>query len=244
MSTTPPGPLWRRIEQDLRRRIDDGEFSGSFPGELALTREYEVSRQTVRAALRSLRDDGVVTAERGRAPRVATVRQPLGALYSLFASVEGAGMHQRSEVLVLDERRDPAKARRLGLRSDAMLVHLARVRFADAEPLAVDRAWLPGTLARPLLQADFSHTALYREMADRCGVQPDSGRETVHAVNLTGPDAVRLGVAPGTAGFSIERSAQAGDRRVEVRETLVRGDRFSLSAEFSPSAGYRLRVDA
>lgn len=234
--------LWRQLEADLHRRIDAAEFTAGFPGELALADEYAVSRQTVRLALRSLREAGVVTAHRGKAPRVSTVHQPLGTLYSLFASVEGAGMHQRSEVLTLDRRRDPDRARTLGLRPQASLVHLARIRFADDEPLAVDRAWLPAGLAAPLLGADFTHTALYREMADRCGVQPDAGHETVHAVNLDPEDADRLGVATGSAGFAIERVALAAGRIVEVRHTVVRGDRFSLSAQFSPSAGYRLRV--
>jgi hypothetical protein len=57
-----------------------------------LVGEYKVSRNTVREALRRLRADGVVVAERGRRPPVATpaeIEQPVGALYCLFASVEG-----------------------------------------------------------------------------------------------------------------------------------------------------------
>jgi GntR family transcriptional regulator len=55
---------------------------GEFPGELALAAAYQVSRQTVRTALRELRADGVVIAERGRRPRItgrALISQPLGA---------------------------------------------------------------------------------------------------------------------------------------------------------------------
>lgn len=86
-------PLW--AQRDLLRRLEAGEFKGWFPGEMFLVGEYKVSRNTVREALRRLRADGVVVAERGRRLRVATpaeIEQPVGALYSLFASVEVSGL--------------------------------------------------------------------------------------------------------------------------------------------------------
>ena len=65
-------PLWAQLLADLRRRLGSGEFAASFPGELALVAEYGVSRHTVREALRRLREEGLVVAERGRAPRLAS----------------------------------------------------------------------------------------------------------------------------------------------------------------------------
>src|SRR5690242_16357459 len=100
-------PLWKQLQADLVRRLRSGEFDDAFPGELALVDEYEVSRHTVRQALVQLRADGLIIAERGRQPRVATVpeiRQPMGALYSLFSSVEESGLPQRSAVRALDIR--------------------------------------------------------------------------------------------------------------------------------------------
>ncbi|GAY10961.1 GntR family transcriptional regulator [Pseudonocardia sp. N23] len=46
----------------------DDEFADAFPGELALAREYDISRHTVREALGRLRREGVVSADRGRPP--------------------------------------------------------------------------------------------------------------------------------------------------------------------------------
>ena len=44
-------PRWRQISDDLLRRLQDGEFVDGFPGELALSERYEVSRGTIRQAL-------------------------------------------------------------------------------------------------------------------------------------------------------------------------------------------------
>ena len=114
MDRKSPEPLWSQLQRDLLRRLEAGEFEGWFPGEMFLVGEYKVSRNTVREALRLLRADGVVVAERGRRPRVATppeIQQPVGSLYSLFASVEDSGLEQRSVIRALDIRAD-AEARR------------------------------------------------------------------------------------------------------------------------------------
>lgn len=236
-------PLWQQLQQALVARLAAGEFADQFVSESALVGEYGVSRHTVRQALRQLRADKVVVAERGRQPRVAPppeIQQPMGALYSLFASVEAAGLSQHSVVRHFDTRADAVVADRLGLDASTPLVYLERLRLAGDEPLALDRVWLPAALAAPLLGADFTHTSLYAELASRAGVRLDRGHEDVHAVIPTPTERAQLRCPPGTAAFSINRRSLAQGRPVEWRHTLVRGDRFALAADFAAATGYRL----
>lgn len=240
-----PMPLWAQLHADLHRRLRAGAFEDAFPGELALVAEYRVSRQTVRAALRELRAEGVVVAERGRRPRLAgpaAITQPLGALYSLFASVEAAGLRQTSIVRARDLRADGVIADRLGLEASTPLFRLERLRLADGEPLALDTIWLPADLGAPLLHADFSHTSLYDELAARTGVRLEGGREHIRAVVPTRAEQRHLQIPPTTGALAIGRLGYAAGRPVEWRHTLIRGDRFSLLAEFSPRIGYRLTL--
>lgn len=238
------GPLWQQLETDLERRLAAGEFTGRLPTEAQLMAAYGVSRHTVREALRRLRADGRLASYRGRGSFVQAFEQRLGALYSLFRLVEATGAEQRSVVRLLDQRSDPIAAGRLGLPGDAPLVHLERLRLADGEPLALDRAWLPATIAGPLLAADFSHTALYDELTDRCNVRPTEARELIHAVQPPARDRRLLRLPPGTAAFLIERTSRDGGRPVEFRHSLVRGDRFRLLAEWSGRTGLRLDMAA
>lgn len=236
-------PLWSQLLADVQARIDAHEFDGTFPGEHALAEAYQVSRQTVRLALRSLREAGVITAGKGRPPQVThTIQQPMGALYSLFTSVEAAGMRQRSVVLAQDERRDPVAAAHLGLADRDPLIYLERLRLADEEPLAVDQVWLPARLARPLLQVDFTHTALYTQMAQLLAAAPVGGQEEIAAVTVTPTDAARLDVAPGAPAFSLSRLGCHYGTPVEWRHTLIRGDRFRLLSQFTPGSGYTLHL--
>lgn len=236
-------PLWAQLLTDLRRRLEAGEFADAFPGELALVGEYGVSRHTVREALRRLRDEGTVVAGRGRSPRLAEqaeIRQPLGALYSLFSSVEAAGLSQRSVVRTLEVRADGVIAARLRLEESTPLVYLERLRMAGTSPLAVDRVWLPESIAAPLLDVDLTHTALYTELAQVCGVTLTGGREDIRAVIPTSAERDLLAVGPDVAAFAIERLGLVGSDAVEWRHTLVRGDRFAVTADYSSRGGYRL----
>jgi GntR family transcriptional regulator len=247
LDRSSPLPLWAQLHGDLMRRLGAGEFREAFPGELALVSEYDVSRHTVREALRRLRADGVVSAQRGRAPRISPapeIEQPLGALYSLFASVEAAGLEQRSVVRVLDLRADGVIAPRLGLEESTPLLYLERLRLAGGEPLAVDRVWLPASIGSSLLDADFTHTALYDELAARAGVRLEGGEEHIRAVVPTRAERDLLSIGPDVAAFAIDRLGCAAGRPVEWRHTLVRGDRFSVTAEFSARTGYRLDMGA
>ena len=236
-------PLWQQLRQELLIRLQAGEFATQFPGELSLVDEYGVSRHTVRQALRQLRADGVIVAERGRQPRVAPaqeIAQPMGALYSLFASVEAAGLRQHSVVRTFDTRADALVAERLDLEGSTPLIYLDRLRLAGDEPLAMDRVWLPASLATPLLSADFSHTSLYAELSERTGLRLDHGQEEVRAVIPTSAERTQLRCPAGVAAFSINRLSYARGKPVEWRHTLVRGDRFALTATFAAGTGYRI----
>lgn len=246
MDRFSPLPLWAQLRDDLVRRIADGEFVDVFPGEHALSTTYGLSRHTVREALRQLRQDGVLVAGRGRATRLSLgplITQPLGALYSLFAAVEATGVSQHSVVRALELRTDSTVAALLESPSDTPLVYLERLRLAGGLPLAIDRAWLPADTAEPLLSADFTHTSLYIELDARCGVRLTSGREDITAAIPEQADAALLDLDDDTAALSITRLSCARSRPLELRRTLIRGDRFALSARFSPSEGYTFLPD-
>jgi GntR family transcriptional regulator len=239
------GLLWQHLLADLRRRLELRAFDSYFPGELALVQEYQVSRATVRQALRVLREEGVLVAARGRAPRLAGavgIAQRIGSVYSLFESVQARGVQQRSVVCALDIRRDGLVAIRLGLEESTPLVYLERLRLAGPEPLALDRVWMPERIAAPLLEVDFTHTALYTEYAGLCGVVVTTGEEHIRAVVPTSMEQLLLGITADVALFAIERVGCAHGLPVEWRHTLVRGDRFTLTADIAAHDGYRLQT--
>ena len=238
-------PLWAQVLADLRRRLARGEFRAHFPGDEELRAQYGVSRHTVREAVRRLQAEGVIERGRGRGTfvRERMIEQPLGAFYSLFRSVEAQGFVQRSVVRHLEERRDEQAAGVLGCAPDEPLVYLERLRLADGEPIVLDWSWLPAALARPLLQVDFTRTALYRELHVRCGVRANAGWERLRPVLLTREQRDLLGLRARTPALAIERLTLRDTTPVEWRHGLVRADRFSYVARWTAQnlgAGFEL----
>ncbi len=233
-------PLWAQVLEDLRRRLDAGEFVESFPTDIELIEHYDVSRHTAREAVRRLQDEGIVSRERGRGTfvRSPSIEQGTGALYSLFRSLEARGIEQRSEVLDLSEITDAAVAERFDVPAGTKFVRLERLRCADDVPLAHDVVWVPSAVGAALLDVDFTHTALYDELQQRCGVRPMAGTEHISTELAPKVERELLRIGAKQPVFKIERRSFDGDEMIEWRETLVRGDRYTFVANWSPSGSY------
>ncbi len=238
LDRSSPLPLWAQLEAELRRRLEAGDFDAGFPTDAQLVSRYQVSRHTVREAIRHLNKTGVLRRERGRGTVVnrAEFEQPLGGLYSLFASIEAAGVKQTSTVLELDSRKDATAASHLDLDEGEPLFYLERIRWAGELPLAVDRAWMPLDLAGDLLGADFSRTALYDELERVGHSRPNQGWERLMPILPSFSDRERLGLGRNDAAFFLERLGQHGDRKIEWRTTTIRGDRYRFVADWSSGA--------
>lgn len=246
LDRTSPMPLWAQLEAELRTRLESGDFDDGFPTDAQLVSRYDVSRHTVREAIRHLNKTGLLRRERGRGTVVnkAEFVQPLGGLYSLFRSIESTGVTQRSEVIEMGVVADIEAATHLGLKEDAELFFLERIRFAGDAPLAVDRAWLPLELAKPLLDADFSHTALYDELEKAAGIRPDQGWERLRPVLPSFADRERLDLRRNDAAFFLERLGKYGADVIEWRTTTIRGDRYHFVADWSSAVGSGLQLNA
>ena len=229
-----PLPLWAQVRADLRRRIEAGAVVAGVPGERTLTEEYEVSRHTIREALRVLRSEGVLRSQRGRPTVVepTVYRQSLGTLSSLFESVAAQGATPRSDVLRLATTVNASVSAELDLPDDTDLVVIERLRYADDQPIAHDVSWLPADIARPLLERDLSHAALYAELQG-LGIAIDGGSERVTAERAPRHIAESLDLSPDDPVLLLERRATAQGRPVEWRETHVRADRFALEAAWT-----------
>lgn len=239
-----PMPLWAQLEVELRRRLEAGEFDeGFFPTDHELTDVYEVSRHTVREAVRHLNKTGLLKRERGRGTVVnrAEFEQSLGTLYSLFQSVESTGVEQTSKVLQLEVVTDAAAASHLEVGEDTSLVLLSRLRLAGGAPLAVDRAWLTHEVAEPLLEVDWSHTALYDELATAGCPVPNQGQERLTPIVPTPADRTLLDLRKGDAAFFLERQGRRDGTPIEWRTTIIRGDRFRFISDWTAGSQSQLR---
>ena len=139
--------LWRQVADGIERGIADGTFAAGekLPGETEIAETYRVNRHTVRRALATLAERGLVRAARGSGTYVEARRlaYPLRSR-TRFSEIVGAGGHEPRGQLI-DASTDVATrelARELGLKTGAALIRIGALRFADRTPICVSTTWL------------------------------------------------------------------------------------------------------
>ena len=139
--------LWRQVADGIERGIADGTFAAGerLPGETEIAETYRVNRHTVRRALATLAERGLVRAERGSGTYVEAHRlaYPVRAR-TRFSEIVGAG-GQEPRGQLIDASEDVATrdlARMLGLKTGAPLVRIEALRSADRTPICVSTTWL------------------------------------------------------------------------------------------------------
>ena len=164
------------------------------PSESELSTEFEASRVTVRRALETIRDEGLIAARQGFGWFVATepVRQRLETLGTIEAQLEESGKRAERKVLEFAFVSPPAHVRDL-LDTDEVL-RVKRVNLADGEPFAVVTVWCPAALGRRLSRDDVERKPFY-ELLD---VELRGATQTIGADSAEPPDAALLGVQVGT----------------------------------------------
>jgi len=194
--------LWRQVADGIERGIADGTFAPGekLPGETEIAETYRVNRHTVRRALATLAERGLVRAERGSGTYVEAQRlaYPLRSR-TRFSEIVGAGGHEPRGQLI-DASEDVATrelARELGLKTGATLIRIESVRSADRTPLCVSTTWLSAERF-PGAGEVFASTRSMTKLLAHYGVRDYRRASTkITAAIADATDAARLDLALG-----------------------------------------------
>ncbi|MFE9906968.1 GntR family transcriptional regulator [Streptomyces clavifer] len=228
---TSPVPLYYQLARQLETAIEQGLLApGSLLGnELELAARLGLSRPTVRQAIQSLVDKGLMVRRRGVGTQVvhSRIKRPLE-LSSLYDDLEAAGRRPATRVLrntVEPATADIAAALGVAEGSDVHLVE--RLRYAYDEPMALLRNHLPPQLL-DLGTERLESTGLYRMMRS-AGITLHSARQTVGARAATVEEGELLDEAAGAPLLTMERTTfDDGGRAVEYGSHVYRAARYAF----------------
>lgn len=228
---TSPVPLYFQLAQQLEAAIERGRLApGSLLGnEIELAGRLGLSRPTVRQAIQSLVDKGLLVRRRGVGTQVlhSQVKRPLE-LSSLFDDLEAAG--QRPATEVLRNTLVPATAQAaaaLGVPEGAEVRLVERVRYAHDEPMAYLRNHLPTGLFECDTES-LEATGLYRMMRAG-GITLHSARQSIGARAATETEAGRLAETVGAPLLTMERTTfDDTGRAVEFGSHVYRASRYAF----------------
>ena len=222
-----------QIRDGLRRRIESGELQPdtAIPSERELAATLGVSRMTVRAALDDLVDDGLLVRHQGRKSIVAAPKISHSVAFMSFSDeMRARGWAPRSEVRQFTAAvADVAVAAQLNLAVGAKVIYLERLRFADDEPLAFERVYLPFERFQRLLSMDLVQNSLYELLEKEFDTRPVYATESVEAVLLTVAEAELFCLPEGMPALLTRRvTFDDAETAIEAATTLYRGDRYRM----------------
>ncbi|GAA1423066.1 GntR family transcriptional regulator [Streptomyces thermospinosisporus] len=226
-----PVPLYHQLAQQLEAAIERGRLApGDLLGnEVDLSVRLGLSRPTVRQAIQSLVDKGLLVRRRGVGTQVvhSKVRRPLK-LSSLYDDLEAAGQAPTTEVVRNEPvPASPEVAAALGVAEHSEVILLERLRRTHGQPVALLCNYLPPGLLE-LDDARLATTGLYRMMR-AAGLTLHSARQTVGARSATAAEAARLDEQEGAALLTMQRTAYDDTGRpVEYGTHLYRASRYAF----------------
>lgn len=236
-------PAYSQLADILEQQIatlTDAERSRALPSELELSRQYGLSRITVRQAIKLLEAKGLIYSAQGKGsfPTVSRVKGISG-FHSFTSEVRRNGQEpgsiilERSEVDMLPDfvtDRLPVAEGENGPQA-----HLRRLRLINGTPIAIEDAWLPKALFPDLTPEHFNEGSLYALLAERWGLEPawtDALIEPDHA----SPEAAQLlGIEAGNPVLVAWRVTVTAEDKVFERVRAIYRPGFSLRV-----ARYRL----
>ncbi len=227
-----PEPLYFQVSRQLHAAIEDGRLpAGARLGnEVDLAAKLRLSRPTIRQAIQTLVNQGLLVRRRGVGTQVVRtkVTRPLR-LSSLFDDLAGLGGKPASAVLV--NRVEEAGAEVAELLEAPGLAHvrrLKRLRSTDGEPLALMNNYLPdGVLDAG--DDELRERGLY-QLLRSAGVRLHAAEQNIGARLATEEDAELLREEPGAALLTMQRTTYDDSGRVvEYGWHVYRASRYTFN---------------
>ncbi|MGB9669507.1 MAG: GntR family transcriptional regulator, partial [Anaerolineales bacterium] len=145
MLNNGPIPKHYQLSQLIRQQILEGTLApgSKIPGENQLCQQYQLSRGTVRKAISTLVNEGLLRTEQGHGTYV--VEQPWRSRYFLALNQFNEEMirHQRQPKTILLERKLIAATKEISehlqIPLKSAVIYIARLRLANETPILYEK---------------------------------------------------------------------------------------------------------
>ena len=239
LNRSGPKPLYAQLEEILRADIREGRLAHheAIPSENELSRLYELSRMTVRGVITRLVNEGLLYRVPGKGTFVAEPKIMTGPLSQKGIREQLEAQGYETGTTMLDkrvERADQSISEGLSLPPGSPVYRLERLRYANGEPLALERSYIPEELCEDFFQQNLEKEPLCNILEKRYSIVATHGVETLESCQASAEEARLLKVPRGSALLLLHYTlfSQTG-APFEFTKVVFRGDRFKLRFAFS-----------
>lgn len=230
-------PLYHQIKEDLRARIEEGEW---LPGELVppekeLCAEYKVSKITVLEAIKGLVGEGLLYRKQGKGTFVAKpkLEQSLNRFYSFTESMRQKGIEPERRILKVEIiKADKHAAKHLGIKRGEEITEIVRLRLVNGEPLYLETIILPVKLCPNLHLKDMGSKPLNEILRNEYKIPLIKAKECFEPIIIDDYEAQMLGVKNGAPALLLEHTTYTTkNQTVLFSKGIIRGDRCRYYTE-------------
>ncbi|MEP3226205.1 MAG: GntR family transcriptional regulator [Parasphingorhabdus sp.] len=231
-------PRYLELADELREAVLRGDYSdpGDFPTESVLCKKYDVSRFTVREALRKLTAEGLITRKRGSGTVVQPATARAGALHQPLSNVGEILQYARDTTISFEKCKTAAIPKdvveQIGSNADGewFAFRGKRMKPGRKRPIAVTEAWVHPDLAEAVAQIDVNATTLFGQIEMLGKVSVTRVTQDIQAIKGAKTILSDLGLEKGDPVLRILRCYfDEGDRMFEISASYHPGERFAYS---------------
>lgn len=227
-------PMYIKIHNQIKRDIENKKYvvGQRIPAERQLAQKFNVSRMTLRQAIKTLEDEGILERRLGSGTYVASqkVQEKMSGVMS-FTDITRSNGQVPSSKLISYRVTQPSlsEKEKLKINDNDNVLRMERVRSADGVPICYEVATIPYSLVEDFSKEEIS-TSLYDTLKKKGGYAIGNVTENIGAAVASENDARLLSVRKGEALVTRRQVTELSDGRPfeYVRASYV-AERFEFT---------------
>lgn len=227
-------PIYAQLQNIIHEMIDNEELQphDSIPSEHELCDIHQISRMTVRRAIMTLVNEGVLYRKQGKGTFVAEKKPKyqLSGLKGLTEAMEEIGYKVETKTLSFQhDTCSKSIASILGLQKDRQAIQIKRLRIVDDIPYAIETVWLHPEKCDGLTKAKLENKSLYDVLRREYKLIPNHAKQTVEPVRLNEFEKNTFHLDTDALGLIFKRTTfSENDEVIEYTKAVYRIDKHKF----------------
>ena len=232
-----PVPIYKQLAEIFRRQIEIQELLPvePFPTEEKLIQTYQISRITIRKALKLLVDEGLIVRQSGKGTFISQkkIEEPIE---SLQGFAELMKQEYPEQYMLVDKfEQIPATrkiAHNLNVEINQSVQYIKRFHLIESKPIAYVEIFLPVEVGSLMTADEVSTTPIYKILDHKTDIKIWRAMQTIRAISADQEIATLLQISNNSPILFIERiTYSVQDQPIEYIQLYYPGSRHELVME-------------
>ncbi|MBS4208897.1 GntR family transcriptional regulator [Bacillus sp. FJAT-50079] len=232
-----PIPIYYQVASSIRDRITNNEWevNEKIPSEAQLTKEYEISRVTLRKSLDVLHSEGIIKREQGKGVFVEKNPQPMLHDFSLPSTLgnrlQESGVNV-TPLIISSHISEPIPYinKILEIGEEEPLAYIKRIFIFNNKPIGLNRSWLANSKVPGITENRLIDNRLSLTLANVYHLKAKSIENSIQAIIPDASDMKTLNINYLSPATLVKSTSYLADKTpLEYSTTIWLGDRVKFN---------------